>query len=131
MNFQFQVQTDFQPLSETQLLTTILDANNINHIVIFLTGALPLPEGMAGLGNYLIFKVFSCVICFIVYFSWPDPNAPPNWQLLGHISNAKPSAIFKISSLKKLHEMGDCNNMSTFGQQNICHDAQIGISIGW
>ncbi|GLV44074.1 uncharacterized protein CBL_12630 [Carabus blaptoides fortunei] len=107
------VQTDFQQISESQFLNTILDADNINHIVIFLTGLAPLPEGTAGL----------------VYFSWPDPNAPPNWQLLGHISNSKPSAIFKISSLKKLHEMSESNNVSTFGQQNICHNAQIGISI--
>lgn len=107
------VQTDFQQVTETQFITTILDADNINHIVVFLTGITPFPEGTAGQ----------------VYFSWPDPNAPPNWQPLGHISNAKPSAIFKISNLKKLHEMSECTNHSTFGQQNICHNAQIGISI--
>lgn len=52
----FQVQTDFQQISESQFLTTILDADNINHIVIFLTGIAPLPEGTAGLGKY--YKIF-------------------------------------------------------------------------
>lgn len=84
-----QVQTDFTPLSETQFLVTIPEADTINHAVVFLTGLAPLPPGMAGM----------------VYWSWPDPSAPPNWQLLGHISNSKPSAIFKISNLKKLHEL--------------------------
>ena len=26
---------------------------------------------------------------FIVYFSWPEPNAPPVWQLLGFLTNVK------------------------------------------
>ena len=95
-------------------MITIPEADNVNHIVLFLTGSVPFPEGVAGQ----------------VFFSWPDPNAPPNWQLLGHIANTKPSVIFKISSLKKLHEMGDYSNLNTFGQQAICHNAQIGISVG-
>ncbi|XP_077297197.1 protein OPI10 homolog isoform X2 [Arctopsyche grandis] len=107
------VQTDFSLVGESQFLTTITDVDSINHIVIFLTGAIPLPEGTVGM----------------VYFSWPDPNAPPNWQLLGHISNSKPSAIFKISSLKKLSEMTSNGYVGTFGQQKICNNAQIGISI--
>lgn len=65
----------------------------------------------------------------LVYFSWPDPNAPPNWQYLGYISNQKPSVIFKVSNFKKLDEMGDFSNMM-FGQSHIVHNAQIGISIG-
>ncbi|XP_060525480.1 protein OPI10 homolog [Cylas formicarius] len=106
------VQTEFQQLNERQFVTVIPDADNINHIVVFLTGAIPFPEGFAGQ----------------VYFSWPDPNAPPNWQLLGYLSNQKPSAIYKISNLKKLHEMGDYSNLM-FGQSHIVHNAQIGISI--
>ncbi|CAG9858225.1 unnamed protein product [Phyllotreta striolata] len=106
------VQTEFQQISVTQVVTTIPDADNINHIVVFLTGTTPFPEGTGGQ----------------VYFSWPDPHAPPNWQLLGFISNQKPSVIFKISGLKKLHEMGDYSNMM-FGMSHIVHNAQIGISI--
>lgn len=115
------MQTEFQPITDTQFMVNIPEADNINHIVIFLTGVVPLPPGLSA----------------AVYFSWPDPNAPPSWQYLGFISNTKPSAIFKISQLKKLDEL-QCSiatltmlssQLSIFGQQPISHTAQIGISV--
>ncbi|XP_052865280.1 protein OPI10 homolog [Anopheles cruzii] len=110
------VQTDFQQINNSHFLINIPDADNVNHVVVFLTGTAPFPEGMAG----------------GVYFSWPDANAPPNWQLLGYISNLKPSAIFKISQLKKLDEIANQNVMisNVFGSNlPISHIAQIGVSI--
>nr|CAG4650468.1 EOG090X0D82 [Sida crystallina] len=104
------VQTEFQQAGETQFVAMVLDADNINHIVIFLTGTQAFPEGLGG----------------SVYFSWPDPAAPPSWQYLGFISNSKPSAIFKITKLKT---NADQRNAPIFGQGLISHNAQIGISI--
>ncbi|XP_014211680.1 protein OPI10 homolog [Copidosoma floridanum] len=107
-----QVETNFLPIAENKFVVTIPDADNINHIVIFITEVTSFPEGLGG----------------AVYFSWPDPIAPPNWQFLGHISKTKPSAIFKISNLKKNHEFVN-NDLGGFGIGNISHNAQIGISI--
>lgn len=108
------VQTDFQQITESQFLINIPEADNVNHVVVFLTGTVPFPDRMAG----------------AVYFSWPDSNAPPNWQLLGYISNTKPSAIFKISQLKKLDEMASNGATNVFGSNlPISHIAQIGVSI--
>lgn len=106
------VQTDFQQVGDNQFLITVPDADNINHIVVFLTGIISFADGMGG----------------AVYFSWPDANAPPNWQFLGYISNAKPSAIFKISNLKKNHEFEN-SNVGIFGIGKISHVAQIGVSV--
>ena len=67
-------------VSPTNCIAEIPDADSVNHVVIFLTGAIPFPDGMGG----------------AVYFSWPQPTGNGQvWQLLGTISNTKPSAIFR------------------------------------
>ncbi|CAG0901869.1 unnamed protein product, partial [Cyprideis torosa] len=45
------VQTDFQRVDETHFMMNIHDADSINHVVVFLTGAEPLPEGFGGSGH--------------------------------------------------------------------------------
>ncbi|KAF0766574.1 protein OPI10 [Aphis craccivora] len=107
------VRTDFERLEETKFLITINSAESVNYICVFLTGLVPFPEGTAG----------------SVYFSWPDENARPNWQLLGVLSNNKPSAIFKLSNLKQHFDITN-QPINAFSQfPSISINAQIGISI--
>ncbi|OQV15434.1 putative Protein OPI10-like protein [Hypsibius exemplaris] len=71
--------------TQTRFISTITDADSINHIVVFLSQ--PLPEGV-GAG---------------VHFSWPGAgSAAQEWTYLGCLTNAKPSAIYKIVKPKRL-----------------------------
>lgn len=105
------IQTNFERVGDKQFLITIPEADSINYIGVFMTGTLPFPDGTAGL----------------VYFSWPDPESPPQWQLTGYLSNEKPSCVFKISTLKRATEQQA--GVLQFQQQNVSHVAQIGISV--
>ena len=40
-----------QQVGETQFVFNVPDADSINHIVLFLTGTTPFPDGMGGAGN--------------------------------------------------------------------------------
>lgn len=91
-------------------------------MVVFLTGLAPLPPGAAA----------------SIYFSLPDPSAPPTWHYLGFLTNEKPSAIYKISniSLAQQREVGAnpgalANGQLSFNytQAPVHHLAQIGISL--
>ena len=39
-------------MSENQILFNIPDADSINHIVVFMTGQVPFPDGLGGAGKY-------------------------------------------------------------------------------
>ncbi|XP_044775335.1 protein Hikeshi isoform X2 [Neomonachus schauinslandi] len=105
------VQTAAQQVAEDKFVFDLPDYESINHVVVFMLGTIPFPEGMGG----------------SVYFSYPDSNGMPVWQLLGFVTNGKPSAIFKISGLKS----GE-GSQHPFGAMNIVQTpsvAQIGISV--
>lgn len=104
------VQTDAEQVASDKFLFNLPDYENVNHVVVFMLGTVPFPAGMGG----------------AVYFSFPDPaSGCPVWQLLGFITNDKPSAIFKITGLKA----GE-GGAHPFGTMASTHSvSQVGVSV--
>lgn len=63
-------------MEETKWIVSLPDARSINHLVVFLLGTMPFPQGYAA----------------TVHLEWPGQP----WRYLGILSNEKPSAIFRI-----------------------------------
>lgn len=109
----------FQQIEHNKLLISIPKADSINHVVLFLTGAVQLPAGLA-----------ACI-----FFSLPDPAAPPTWNYLGYLTNEKPSAIYRITNLAKCQLRAESdlskatNPAFNYVQEPVVHLAQIGISL--
>jgi len=118
------VDTSFRQVDQTHFVIDVADPDSFNHVVVFLTGQSPFPVGMGG----------------AVYCAWPPTQEPgsagsePVWQFLGIITNDKPSAIFKVSRLKKpagtapSQPMG-FNQQNHAGGQQVLSVAQVGISV--
>jgi len=70
------LQTNLQQIDETHAVFTLENPASINHLCVFLLGTVPFPEGYAA----------------TVHFHWPGRG----FQLLGMLSNDKPSAIFRL-----------------------------------
>ncbi|KAF7975928.1 hypothetical protein HWV62_45498 [Athelia sp. TMB] len=70
------LQTNLQQVDESHALFELPAASSINHISVFLLGTVPFPEGFGA----------------TVHFHWPGKG----FQLLGMLSNEKPSAIFRL-----------------------------------
>ncbi|KAJ2158126.1 hypothetical protein GGF46_003998 [Coemansia sp. RSA 552] len=70
------VQTNLQQVDVNKYVFELPDAHNINHIVVFLLGTVPFEPGYAA----------------TVHLLWPNKD----WQMLGVLSNDKPSAIFRL-----------------------------------
>ncbi|KAL4072164.1 hypothetical protein V8B97DRAFT_1508154 [Scleroderma yunnanense] len=72
------LQTNLQQIDDTHALFEIPAAEKVNHICVFLLGTIPFPDG------------YGCT----VHFFWPGKGS----QILGMLSNEKPSAIFRLRS---------------------------------
>ncbi|KAI0633993.1 DUF775-domain-containing protein [Trametes polyzona] len=70
------LQTNLQQIDETHAIFELPSAGSINHICVFLLGTVPFPDGYGA----------------TVHFYWPGKG----FQLLGMLSNEKPSAIFRL-----------------------------------
>jgi len=113
------VDTSFREVDNTHCVIDVDGSGSFNHLVVFLTGQHAFPDGTGG----------------AVYFSWPNIDiGEPAWQYLGMISNAKPSAIFKISKAKGVASDDEQKISHRFNQQMLqCQipktTAQVGISV--
>ncbi|KAJ2554652.1 hypothetical protein EV175_002520 [Coemansia sp. RSA 1933] len=72
------VQTNLQQVDVNKYVFELSEAHSINHVVVFLLGTIPFEPGYAA----------------TVHLLWPNKS----WQLLGVLSNDKPSAIFRLKS---------------------------------
>jgi len=70
------LQTDLIQVDESHAYFELSNASTINHVCVFLMGTVPFPEGYGA----------------AVHFFWPGKG----FQLLGMLSNEKPSAIFRL-----------------------------------
>lgn len=65
------VQTDAQQIEQTKFLFTIGDADNVNHIAVFMTGQTPFPDGLGGAGmsngSQVLFVLIEIIIICAVY----------------------------------------------------------------
>ncbi|MEQ2169641.1 hypothetical protein AMECASPLE_031175 [Ameca splendens] len=105
------VQTDAVQVASDKFVFNLPDYENVNHVVVFMLGTVPFPAGMGG----------------AVYFSFPDPvSGAPVWQLLGFITNEKPSAIFKISGLKAGEGGAHPFGVMAYVSPSV---AQVGVSV--
>ncbi|KAJ3214308.1 hypothetical protein HDU67_001799 [Dinochytrium kinnereticum] len=107
------VQTNLQQVDATKYVFELSDAKSINHIVVFLLGVQPFPPGYAA----------------TVHFLWPNVNAPPTWQLLGMISNEKPSAVFKLGGRKDAGVLSTSGDLMMDDGNEPPITASLGISI--
>ncbi|KAK9462412.1 uncharacterized protein V1516DRAFT_620838 [Lipomyces oligophaga] len=77
-----QVQTNLQQLDQSKFVFMVEDGASINYIVVFL-----LPGKLTNVAE------LDPAMAASVYFQWPGKP----FQLLGAISNTKPSAIFRVN----------------------------------
>lgn len=123
-----QVNTNVQQAGPNTFLLAVDGTDSINHIVVFLTGQVPFSDGFGG----------------SIYLGWPSTAGGSvslnldgvSWQLLGFISNEKPSAIFKIAKVKPLEIVAnpfggsmDVDMSTAMGNSLSFASALVGVSV--
>ncbi|KAK6059496.1 hypothetical protein COOONC_02874 [Cooperia oncophora] len=105
--------SQFIQAGEREFLCEIEEASNVNHVVVFITGVHPFPDGLGG----------------SVYVRWPSPGGQDaGWHYLGFICNMKPSVIFKIAQLH-LSEVRHTGVFSGGMSAGASGSVQIGIMV--
>ncbi|KAI9537813.1 hypothetical protein NQZ68_022475 [Dissostichus eleginoides] len=108
------VQTDAVQVASDKFVFNLPDYEKVNHVVVFMLGTVPFPAGIGG----------------AVHFSFPDPSGGGAvWQLLGFITNEKPSAIFKICGLKAGKGGENPFGMMASSSRLSPSVAQVGVSV--
>ncbi|TIB06419.1 hypothetical protein E3P96_00471 [Wallemia ichthyophaga] len=102
------VQTDLQQIDETHFTFSLSKPEELNHVVIFLTGQVAFPDGIGATVHFLF------------------PGYEKGWQLLGKVSNEKPSAIFRLRGSAIPSKLSS-NTLNTVNNNNT--QAIIGISV--
>ncbi|VDM61230.1 unnamed protein product [Angiostrongylus costaricensis] len=115
----------FVQVGEREFLCEIENASGVNHVVVFMTGLHPFPDGLGGSGKEM-FRV-DYVVFIPVYVRWPSAEVQDTgWNYLGFISNVKPSVIFKILHLSEVRHTGifsDGMSVSAIGS------VQVGLMV--
>jgi len=113
------LQTNLQQVDETHAYFELPNASTINHICVFLLGTVPFPDGYGA----------------AVHFFWPGKG----FQLLGMLSNEKPSAIFRLrgtftpsnpnTNITAAFSTTSVNSQNVFQQQSQDVTAILGLSV--
>ncbi|KAF9336601.1 hypothetical protein BG006_008063 [Podila minutissima] len=106
------VQTNLQQVDVNKFTFQLDDAENINHIVVFLLGTIPFQPGYAA----------------TVHLLWPNKT----WQLLGMLSNNKASAIFRLKAARppNIGSTGHSNDMAMEGDSTGSGSSPITATLG-
>ena len=107
------IQTDYQTIDDARIVFTVNEVNTVKHIVVFLTGSITLPQGHGA----------------AIYFLWPNEEGQVSSKYLGHLTNEKPSAMFRLS---RFHHATPSAGQEAFMAglpSPLSSAAQIGISL--
>eukprot|EP01126_Amoeba_proteus_P039410 TRINITY_DN4152_c0_g1_i7.p1 TRINITY_DN4152_c0_g1~~TRINITY_DN4152_c0_g1_i7.p1 ORF type:complete len:159 (-),score=23.28 TRINITY_DN4152_c0_g1_i7:141-617(-) len=104
------VQTNSTQVDATKLLFSLERSDTIHNLAVFLTGVSPLPPDAGA----------------IVWLSYPPYDS---WQYLGHLTNEKPSAMFRVH--QNTTSPHTSNQFGQFGRNHEIrvNEAKLGVEL--